>query len=137
MVPSTTIGSVASPIGLSMSSDQASPSRPTFLSLICLSGLKCCEPKSPPSTSQLRPPRACAITRASVTSPACLATRGCAAHVGARTVAISTAAEAIATRAAFRMLMAERSGCALSVAVYGRETEGPRRESPLVLQARL
>jgi hypothetical protein len=70
MTPSTTIGSVASPMGLSISTDQARPSLLTFLSLICLSGLKCGEPKVPPLTSQLVPLEASASTRCSVTLPA-------------------------------------------------------------------
>ena len=70
MTPSTTIGSAARPIGSSISVIQASPRRPTFLSLICFSGLNCCWAKLPPLTSQLSPIDASAATRAAVTLPA-------------------------------------------------------------------
>src|SRR6185437_7049653 len=58
------------PIGLSISSDHARPSLPIFLSLICLSGLKCWESKLPPLTIQLLPLGASLRTLASFTLPA-------------------------------------------------------------------
>src|ERR1700678_1837161 len=70
MVPSMTRGSDAIPIGLSISSDHARPSLPIFLSLICLSGLKCWEPKLPPLTIQLLPLGASLRTLSSFTFPA-------------------------------------------------------------------
>src|SRR5215469_16286297 len=50
-----------------MSSDQASPSLSTFLSLIWTSGLKCLESLRRPLMSQLAPEAASAATRASST----------------------------------------------------------------------
>src|ERR1700675_3054856 len=69
MTPSTTIGSVARPMALSMSVAHARPRLPIFLSVTRLSGLKCCSSKVRPPTSQLLPSDASAITRASVTLP--------------------------------------------------------------------
>src|SRR5579862_6638940 len=64
------MGSEAMPIGLSRSSDQARPNRPTFWLVTCSSGLKCCELKSPPLTSQFAPVEASARTRCASTLPA-------------------------------------------------------------------
>src|SRR5580698_11060679 len=64
------MGSEAMPMGLSISSDHARPSLPTFLSLICLRGLKCWEPKLPPLTSQFSPVCASPRTRCAFTLPA-------------------------------------------------------------------
>ena len=54
---------------LSISAVQARPSLPTFLSVICLSGLNCCCLKLPPFTGQLFPVADSASTLASVTLP--------------------------------------------------------------------
>src|SRR5579871_858733 len=70
MTPSTTMGSVARPIVLSISVDQASPSFPIFLSDTCVSGLKCCSLKSRPPTNQFAPVETSLITLDWLTSPA-------------------------------------------------------------------
>src|ERR1700685_1463168 len=69
MMPSTSMGSEARPIGSSISAIQASPIRATFLSVISFKGLNCCCAKLPPLTNQLSP-GASAATLASVTFPA-------------------------------------------------------------------
>src|SRR5450631_672146 len=66
------------PMGLSISRYHAKPKLPTFLSVICLSELKCCEPKLPPLTSQLRPLEASASTLASLTLPGLAGLWACA-----------------------------------------------------------
>src|SRR5579864_1787545 len=68
--PSTTIGSETMPMPLSMSRYHARPSPETLRSLICWSGLKCCDSKLRPLSSQFVPALASAVTRDSVTLPA-------------------------------------------------------------------
>src|SRR3954452_21831645 len=69
MIPSTTIGSADRPIELDTSTAHARPRRPMFRSVMLFSGLKCCDSKFPPFTSQLSPRLASASTRACVTFP--------------------------------------------------------------------
>src|SRR5882724_9754409 len=58
------------PIPLSMSRNHARPSSLAFLSVISLSGLKCCSSKVRPFSNQLSPSVASDIARASLTLPA-------------------------------------------------------------------
>src|SRR5713226_6572835 len=64
------MGSATTPIAPSKSRYHASPRAFTFLSLICVNGLKCASSNVRPFSSQFAPPADSEATRASVTSPA-------------------------------------------------------------------
>src|SRR5579864_2094416 len=84
MTPSTTSGSATIPTVLFTSRYHASPSPLTFWSVISFNGLKCCDSKFRPFTSQSFPPES-ADTRASFTSPALV---GASAKLCRATVAV-------------------------------------------------
>src|SRR6266478_4696367 len=64
------MGSATTPIAPSISRYHASPRRFTFLSLICVNGLKCASSNVRPFSSQFVPAGDSEATRAAVTSPA-------------------------------------------------------------------
>src|SRR6267142_2675069 len=74
------MGSATTPIAPGISRYQASPRPFTFLSVICINGLKCASSNVRPFNSQFEPAPDSAATRASVTSPAFTAVCAGALH---------------------------------------------------------